>query len=54
MWLIMRRLRFPSATLSGVVFSRAWARGSYTGRQPRLTMLNGKLRSWPMRGSTTM
>ncbi len=37
----------------GTIFSVARAAGSYRAFQPRLTMLNGNDRSWPMRGSTT-
>ena len=53
-WLIIRRLRRNSPSIEGTIFSLARAPGAYTARQPRLTMLNGKDRSWPMIGSTTM
>jgi hypothetical protein len=52
-WLIIRRLRRNSPSIDGTIFSSARAAGSYTALHPRLTMLNGNDRSWPMRGSTT-
>ena len=53
-WLIIRRLRSNSPSIVGTIFSHARASGAYTARQPRLTMLNGNDRSWPMIASTTM
>ena len=52
-WLIMRRLRWNSPASEGTMRSLACARGTYTARRPRLTILNGSARSWPMIGSTT-
>ena len=52
MWLIIRRLRANSPSIVGTIFSLARAPGSYTARQPRLTSVNGSVRSWPMTGST--
>ena len=54
MWLIIRRLRANSPSSEGTIFSLARAAGTYTARRPRLTMLKGSERSWPMIGSTTM